>query len=1014
MKKRLVHGFIFLFLFSAASFAQVSSGDSLALVSFFDNTGGGSWTTSTNWKSSNPVGTWFGVTVSNGRVITLNLSNNNLSGSIPSAIGNLSNLTQLQLFSNHLTGSIPTQIGNLTNLTSLGLENNSLSGRLPTSISNLSILSSLTLSGNQLTDSVPVVYKNLAGLQQFDIRNNRLDVMPDLSAIGTLNTLRAEGNKFTFEDIEPNVGITTFTYSPQDSVGSYAAVNAAEGSVLQLSVTVGGSNNVYQWKRNGSVIPGAVNSTFQIDSVKIGDAGDYTCDVTNTVATSLTLKRRTTTVTVTGSAPGAPLGLSASAVSTSRINLSWNASTGILLRYRITRSTNSGSGFVQIDSTANNATLTYANTGLNSKTVYFYRVLSVGNFGVSAASNTANDTTFNTPPARILAIADTSLTEGFPKIFYKKLSYNFSDADDASLNYSSQTNPVQILSTLSNDSLFLQGVVGFSGTAAVIVTGSDGSTTAADTFNVTLLADSQDPVISSVQHPASTPVNTAFAVSCTATDNGSIANVRVFYKTGTAANFDSLSMTASGSTYAAQIPGSASTLEGVSLFFKAIDNGGNVAFSDTSSVPVSFTQIQSTIAGSEYVSGIPMDRWRLVSVPVNLNDKSLTHLFSNIGSSQWIAYNGSGTKITAILPGQAFWFFQKSGNDALSIAAAGGVTNAPTGVPVTLGPGWNLVGTPFTTAIAVSLDPLQFSGPWTFSGTGTEVGGWSKVTSMKPFGGYAIYNKNATPTTITITPNGITLGKLSVATSIEFDLKVGITAVKSGLTYADRSNGLSVLSEADAQRYNDPEPPNTGEFVSAYFKDGDKKISYLYAQADREGVSKDLTIETSLNDISIAVNLSVEKIRDDWQIRIYDYARNTFIETEGVITDYHKYAGTTKYKILAGTPQYLEKAETSFRDLPKDFSLSQNYPNPFNPTTRIMYALPAKGRVTMTIYNILGQEVRTLVSRKDHEVGIHNITWNGTDDLGRAVSSGVYLYRMQVETIDGASFTQTKKMLFVK
>ena len=179
-------------------------------------------------------------------------------------------------------------------------------------------------------------------------------------------------------------------------------------------------------------------------------------------------------------------------------------------------------------------------------------------------------------------------------------------------------------------------------------------------------------------------------------------------------------------------------------------------------------------------------------------------------------------------------------------------------------------------------------------------------------------------------------------------------------------------------------------------------------------MSKDLTIETSLNDISIAVNLSVEKIRDDWQIRIYDYARNTFTETEGVITDYHKYAGTTKYKILAGTPQYLEKAETSFRDLPKDFSLSQNYPNPFNPTTRIMYTLPAKGRVTMTIYNILGQEVRTLVSRKDHEVGVHNITWNGTDDLGRAVSSGVYLYRMQVETIDGASFTQTKKMLFVK
>lgn len=1015
MKKRLIQGFVFLLLFSASSFAQVTSGDSLALVSFFDNTGGGSWTTSTNWKSSTPVGSWFGVTVSNGRVITLNLSNNNLSGTIPSTIGNLTNLTQLQLFNNQLSGSIPTQMGNLTNLTSLGLENNSLSGTLPTSISNLTILSSLTLSGNQLTDSVPVVYKNLASLQQFDIRNNRMDVLPDLSTIGALNTLQTEGNRLTFEDIEPNVGITTFTYSPQDSVESYASVNAAEGTVLQLTVTVGGINNSYQWKKNGSVIPGATNATLQIDSAKTSDAGTYTCDITNTVATSLTLKRRTTTVTVTGSAPGAPSGLTATAVSTSRINLSWNASSGILLRYKIFRSTNSGSGFVQIDSTINNAILTYANTaGLISKTAYFYRVLAVGNFGVSSASNTANDTTFNTPPARVLAIADTSLTEGFPKLFYKKLSFNFSDADDATLAYSAQTNIAQILSTVSSDSLYLQGVVGFSGSASVIVSGSDGSSAASDTFSVTLVADNEAPVISSVQQPSSTPVNTAFNISCTATDNGSVANVRAFYKTGTASNFDSLSMTSSGNTYSAQVPGTAATLDGVSMFIKAIDNGGNSAFSDTSSVPVSFTQIQSTITGSEYAAGIPTDRWRLVSVPVNLNDKSLTQLFASISKSQWTANNGSGAPITTILPGQAFWFFQKSGNNGLSMATAGGVTNPPTGVQVTLGTGWNLVGMPFTTEVTVALDPLQFSGPWIFSGTGTEVGGWSKVTTMKPFGGYAIYNKNATSTAITITPSGITLGKSAIAGTEEFNLKVGITAVKDGLTYSDRTNGFSMISAANASRYNDPEPPNAGDFISAYFNENDKKVSHVFTDAGHDGISKDLMIETSLDDISILVDLTVEKIRDDWRLKVYDYARNTFVETNGVITDYHKYAGTSKYKILAGTGSYLEKAESTFRDLPKNFSLSQNYPNPFNPTTKILFALPVKGRVTMTVYNILGQEVRKLLSRQDHEVGIHNVAWNGTDGLGRGISSGVYLYRIQVETIDGASYTQTKKMLFVK
>ncbi|MBL7958918.1 immunoglobulin domain-containing protein [bacterium] len=1015
MKKWVTIYFFFAAVSSTLAYAQVSSGDSLALVDLYNNTGGGAWTNNTNWKSVNPVGTWNGVTVSNGRVITVNLSGNNLTGTIPSSIGNMTNLTQLQLFGNHLTGSVPPQIGNLINLTSLGLENNLLSGTVPSGISNLSILNSLTLSGNQLTDSIPVVFKNLTNLQQFDIRNNRFDVLPNLSSIGTLNTLRTENNRFTFEDLETNTGIGTFTYAPQDSVGTYSSVNAAEGTVLQLTVTVGGVNNTYQWKKNGGVIPGATNATYQIDSVKISDAGTYTCDITNTAATALTLKRRTTTVTVTGTTPGAPSALTATAVSTSRINLSWAAGTGIFLRYRIYRSLSSGTGFVQIDSTANNATTAYSNSlGLNSKTIYFYRVITVGNFSVSVASNTASDTTFNTPPVRALAISDTSLTEGFPKIFYKKLSFIFSDSDDPSLIYSTQANSAEILPTVSNDSLYLQGVFNFTGTAAVSVSGSDGVSSAADTFNVTLLADNQAPVISSIQQPASTPLNAAFNVSCTVTDNGSITGVRIFHKTGTATAYDSVTMIASGSTYSTQIPGNAATMEGVSLFIKATDNGGNVVYSDTSSVPVAFTQISSSISGSEYLAGIVTDRWRLVSVPVNLNNKNLAQLFPSIGSSQWIAYNGAGTRISTILPGQAFWFFQKSGNNGLTADASGGVTNPPSGVQITLSPGWNLVGTPFTTPIAVALDPLQFSGPWAFSGTGTEVGGWSKVTSMKPFGGYAIWNKNLTATTLIFTPNGVSVGKVWSAQTEEFKLNIAATAAKNGLKYTDRSNGYTILDAANAGLYNDPEPQSLGNYISAYFTEDEKKLSYIYRNAGNEGQSIDLAVESTMDDISIHLELDVEKIRSDWQMKIYDYAQNAFFPEGESVTVYHKRSGTTKYKILVGTASYLNQAAATFNELPANFSLSQNFPNPFNPSTKISYALAKRSRVTMSIYNILGQKVRTILDRRDQEVGIHALEWNGTDHLGRAVSSGIYLYRIQAESINGEIYTQTKKMLFVK
>ncbi len=1015
-KRSLLYLLAFPFLFGASVFPQVSSGDSTALVTLFNSTGGSNWTTKTNWNSNSAVGTWFGVTVSNGRVVGLNLSGNNLTGTLPSQIGNLTNLTQLQLFNNQLSGSIPTQIGNLVNLTSLGLENNLLTGKLPVSIGNLTILSSLTLSGNQLTDSVPVVFKNLAALQQMDIRNNVLDVLPDLSTIGTLNTLRTEGNKFTFEDLEPNVGITTFTYSPQDSVGSYNAVNAVEGSVLPMTVVVGGTNNVYQWKKNGSVIPGANGATYQIDSVKVSDAGTYTCDITNTAVTGLTLRRRTTTVTVTGSAPTAPSSLSATAVSTSQINLSWNASTGILLRYRITRSTNSGSGFVQIDSTANNAITSYSNTGLaNSKTIYYYRVFAVGNFGVSTASNTASDTTFNASPVRTVAIPDTSVTQGFPKVFHRKLSHVFSDPDDATLTFSVQSNPAQILATRSSDTLYLEGIPGFSGTASVIVSGSDGSSAAADTFDVTTLADNQAPVMGTLQTPASSAVNTAFNVSCTVTDNGSIAAVRAFYKQGTASVFDSIAMTSAGSTYSAQIPGTAVTLQGISVFVKAVDNGGNISFSDTSGVPVSFTQIQSNIAGSAYPSGIPSDRWRLVSVPVNLNNKGLANLFSGIGTAEWIAYNGSGIKVTSILPGQGFWFFQKSGNDGLTAGAAGGVTNDPAGVQVTLAPqAWTLVGTPYTTPVSVTLDPLQFSGLWTYGGTGTEVGGWSKVTTMNPFGGYAIYNKNTTATTITITPGGITVGKSSHSPVNDLSLNVAATVVKDGLTYADRSNGLTVLQDENSAMYNDPEPPYIGDHISAYFLNGTQKVSYMYSDNTGDGISQDLVIETTMDESEVRLTIEVESIRRDWQVRVFDYARNAFIEDMGSIRDFHKYAGKTRFRILAGSGAFLENAEAAIGSLPKNYSLSQNYPNPFNPSTRIGYDLSKQGKVTLKIYNILGQEIQTLLNQRDQEAGMYHLDWNGRDRNGRTVASGVYLYRLQVEAIDGRFFTQTRKMMFVK
>jgi hypothetical protein len=92
---------------------------------------------------------------------------------------------------------------------------------------------------------------------------------------------------------------------------------------------------------------------------------------------------------------------------------------------------------------------------------------------------------------------------------------------------------------------------------------------------------------------------------------------------------------------------------------------------------------------------------------------------------------------------------------------------------------------------------------------------------------------------------------------------------------------------------------------------------------------------------------------------------------------------------------------------PKKFELSQNYPNPFNPTTTIKFSLPEAGNVKLTLFNILGQEVKTLVN-ESKESGVHTINFSATDGASE-LNSGIYIYKLE-----SGSFTQTRKMTLVK
>ena len=97
-----------------------------------------------------------------------------------------------------------------------------------------------------------------------------------------------------------------------------------------------------------------------------------------------------------------------------------------------------------------------------------------------------------------------------------------------------------------------------------------------------------------------------------------------------------------------------------------------------------------------------------------------------------------------------------------------------------------------------------------------------------------------------------------------------------------------------------------------------------------------------------------------------------------------------------------------FDALPEKFELFQNYPNPFNPTTTIMYALPVRSDVTLRIYDLMGQEILK-ISYEDMSAGYHEERWNGLNQSGRKVASGIYIFRL-----NAGDFTATKKMLLLK
>jgi FlgD Ig-like domain len=149
----------------------------------------------------------------------------------------------------------------------------------------------------------------------------------------------------------------------------------------------------------------------------------------------------------------------------------------------------------------------------------------------------------------------------------------------------------------------------------------------------------------------------------------------------------------------------------------------------------------------------------------------------------------------------------------------------------------------------------------------------------------------------------------------------------------------------------------------------------------------------------------------DWTQYHIDFQVPTNSATIGMETRIHIYStftGTVYFDDMTITKTSVTGIKNLNKLIPDKFAVYQNYPNPFNPSTIISYALPTSMKVKIIVYDMLGQQVKTLVNNFQNS-GVHQIVWNGDNNSGEKVASGAYIYR-----VVAGNNVVTKKMMLLK
>jgi hypothetical protein len=549
----------------------------------------------------------------------------------------------------------------------------------------------------------------------------------------------------------------------------------------------------------------------------------------------------------------------------------------------------------------------------------------------------------------------------------------------------------------------------------------------------TTMFDTEAPSIGTVSvnpYPATYPGHVV--VSASITDNHKVVSTSLEYRNGTETSFEhTVGSNRTGDIFSFTIPESGVTRQGLFYRIRASDMSGNTE-TIIGSVPVILSEgTVSTLSpeGGAYPIGFPSDQWRMFSIPLKLDNGSVSSVladFGKSGNSTWKLFDGNSdvSSTGQFKLGQSFWFKQVLFKAGKQIALGSGSTATAADGRITLKPGWNQIANPFTFPVDWVLDTdaannVNIKGPIAYDGNkyigiGQVSGDDTPFTELKPWDGYWVYNAAATNQTLTIDPSGaLGAGKYVQPQSTDDDWNLQIKA-KNG-SFEDQYNyvGAALDAATGDDQFDLPELPTIGDFVSVAFdhRAEGKTVPYTmdYLPSGKEGYTWNMSVTTNLSGEN-ALLLTPKNVPSNFIIRIMNISHHELVQGDEYYFKCEKVDRPVRFKIWVGSEAYVTEAMTKLEnEIPGLFALRANFPNPFNPSTTIKFDVARSGQVKLKVYNILGQEIATLVDGYFEAGKNYSANWNGKDALGRSVASGIYIYRLEAGRI-----TKTRKMMLVK